>query len=525
MIKVLDVTLRDGGCVNNFGFGQVYMERILHALESARVDVIELGYLDEKDGSLRDRTQFSSEQAIRQNFLTQKVPGRQYVAMVDFGKFDVRKLRPRQEGDIDGIRMAFHKKDWQEALSLGRVILERGYQLYIQPMLTLRYSDMELLELIQAVNQQLPQAEGFYIVDSFGEMRGTDVTRLMQIVDHNLKPEITLGLHSHNNLQLSYANAMALLAYPTRRNRILDASVMGMGKGAGNLNTELLLEHMNLYHDGHYRIAPLLELIDQVIRVIHQEHYWGYAAEYYLSAVHHCSPSYASHFYNRHMLSMDQVAQLLESIPEEKKISFDKELAESMYLAYNRKRKLNDEAVLEKLRKVVSGRSVLLVAPGKSIAREKEKIHDMLFSPEVVSVGLNQFVFDTDFVLTTRPEVYRQALERGCRVIAPSNVGSADDGAAVIDYEKWIVDGEKTQDSSGVMGLMLAKSLGASQILLAGFDGFSGDVNENYWEASMRKPISSEEAQERNAFYAQLIARISDAVPVRFLTKSRYQNR
>ena len=94
----------------------------------------------------------------------------------------------------------------------------------------------------------------------------------------------------------------------------------------------------------------------------------------------------------------------------------------------------------------------------------------------------------------------------------------------MIDYEKWIVDGEKTQDSSGVMGLMLAKSLGASQILLAGFDGFSGDVNENYWEASMRKPISSEEAQERNAFYAQLIARISDAVPVRFLTKSRYQN-
>ena len=235
MIKVLDVTLRDGGCVNGFNFGQCYMERILHALENARVDVIELGYLDEKDGTQQGRTQFSSEQAIRQNFLTEKVPEQQYVAMVDFGKFDLQKLQPRQEGDIDGIRLAFHKKDWKDALAMGRVVLERGYQLYIQPMLTLRYSDMELLELIQAVNQQLPEAEGFYIVDSFGEMRGTDVTRLMQIVDHNLKPEMTLGLHSHNNLQLSYANAMALLAYPTKRNRMLDASVMGMGKGAGNL--------------------------------------------------------------------------------------------------------------------------------------------------------------------------------------------------------------------------------------------------------------------------------------------------
>lgn len=128
-------------------------------------------------------------------------------------------------------------------------------------------------------------------------------------------------------------------------------------------------------------------------------------------------------------------------------------------------------------------------------------------------------------MLTTRPEVYRQALEWGCRVIAPSNIGSADDGAAVIDYEKWIVDGEKIQDSSGVVGLMLAKSLGASQIVLAGFDGFSGDVNENYWDNTMRKPISSEEAQERNAFYRQLIARISETVPVRFLTKSRYESR
>ena len=96
MIKVLDVTLRDGGCVNGFNFGQRYMDQILHALESAQVDVIELGYLDEKDGTQRERTLFSSEQAIRQTFLTEKVPGQQYVAMVDFGKFDLRKLQPRQ---------------------------------------------------------------------------------------------------------------------------------------------------------------------------------------------------------------------------------------------------------------------------------------------------------------------------------------------------------------------------------------------------------------------------------------------
>ena len=77
-----------------------------------------------------------------------------------------------------------------------------------------------------------------------------------------------------------------------------------------------------------YKVAPLLEVIDKVINQLHVEFYWGYAPEYYLSSANHCTPSYASHFNNKHMLPIDQVGELLGMIADEKKISFDKNYAE-----------------------------------------------------------------------------------------------------------------------------------------------------------------------------------------------------
>ena len=87
-LKVLDVTLRDGGCVNNFDFGTEYMEKILQAQENAGIDIIELGYIDDKNGSEIGRTQYINEIVIRQNFLKCKAAGIKYVVMMDYGKYN-----------------------------------------------------------------------------------------------------------------------------------------------------------------------------------------------------------------------------------------------------------------------------------------------------------------------------------------------------------------------------------------------------------------------------------------------------
>lgn len=524
-LKVLDVTLRDGGCVNQFNFGQDYMEQILMALEKSDVDVIEVGYIDEKNGSVSERTQYVNAQVIQKSILKKKKPGVEYVAMIDYGKFDIENLPHRTENSIDGIRLAFHKKNRYDIIPIGKKIMEKGYQFYIQPMITLRYSDVELLEFIQEVNLKLPGAAGFYIVDTFGEMRPNDMGRIMNLVDHNLISTMTLGFHSHNNLQMSYSNAISMLQFPTNRNLMLDCSIMGMGKGAGNLNTELLLEHLNLYYGKKYQIAPLLEVMDRVINQIHSEFYWGYAPEYYLSAINQCTPSYASHFYNKHMLEIAQVGELLERIEEDKKISFDRNYAEEVYRKYNESKEVNDSTVVNKMKQEWKGKKLLLIAPGKSIRHEMETLLELSKQDDIVTIGLNTDLEMNDYLFTTRADIYHLAMENGKNIIVPSSVTTTScERVSVLNYKNWVEMDENTHDSSAVMCFNLLLACGVKEILLAGFDGFSSNINENYYNQNMRHPVNVEQAERRNWYYKTLIQRIREqGVKVKFLTPSKYE--
>ena len=525
-IKVLDVTLRDGGCVNNFNFGQVYMEKILAAQESAGVDLIEMGYLDEKNGSPYGRTQWDSVQAISDTLLKNKKKGITYVAMMDYGKFSVENIPPRTEKTIDGIRVAFHKKNMRDIVNLGRKIMDKGYEFYIQPMITLRYSDSELLELINLVNTNLADASGFYVVDSFGEMRPNDMGRLINLVDHNLVPTMLLGFHSHNNLQMSYSNACSMLQFPTNRNLMLDSSIMGMGKGAGNLNTELLLEHLNLFYGKHYSIQPLLEVIDKVINQLHSEFYWGYAPEYYLSSANHCTPSYSGHFYNKHMLPIDQVGELLSLIAEEKKISFDKNYAEELYRTYNESKSVDDTSVVTEMKSVLADKNVLVIAPGRSIIENRDKIEDLQKEENTLTIGLNLTSdFNVDYMLTTRADVFESLLMEGKNVITTSNVSKGARGnVKILNYKNWIEVGERTHDSSAVIALNLLNKCGVKKIYLAGFDGFSTNINENYADPNMRRPVNEEQTIRRNKYYKDFISRLSkQGISITFVTPSKYE--
>ena len=526
-IKVLDVTLRDGGCVNDFNFGQIYMEKILKAQEESEVDMIEMGYLDDNKGTLAGRTQWKTSEAIYESLMKTKKAGVTYLAIMDFGKFNVDNLPPRSSQTIDGIRVAFHKKNMRDIPKIGRTIMDKGYQFYIQPMITMRYSDRELLDLIDMINKELPDASACYIVDSFGEMRPNDLNRMLNIVDNNLIPTMTIGFHSHNNLQLSYSNACSMLQFPTNRVLMLDSSIMGMGKGAGNLNSELLLEHLNLYYGKKYKISPLLEVIDKVLNQLHSEFYWGYAPEYYLSSANHCTPSYASHFYNKHQLPIDQVGELLSMIAEDKKISFDKNYAEELWRTYNERKQVDDAEIVAEMRQILNKKKVLLIAPGKSIVRSRDDIERTIHMDDVISIGLNLTEsFDVDYLMTTRQDVYDAAIEAGKSVITTSNVSKGARGRVkILNYKNWIdISDGRTHDSSSVIIMNFLIACGVKDIMLAGFDGFMVNINENYSDPNLRRPVSIEQVNRRNKFYKQFIGDIAaTGVKISFITPYRYE--
>ena len=350
--------------------------------------------------------------------------------------------------------------------------------------------------------------------------------RIFKLVDSCLLPSMTLGFHSHNNLQLSYSNAISLLHFPTSRDIMLDCSVMGMGKGAGNLNTELLLEHLNLFYGKHYLIQPLLEVIDKVLNQLHSEFYWGYAPEYYLSATHHCTPSYAGFFYNRHMLPIDQVGELLSLIPDEKKISFDKTFAENLYREYNERKTVDDRRAVAEIGRLLRGRRVLLVGPGKSIIPYHDKIRSVQSEDDIVTIGLNlTSEIPCNYLMATRADVFESAIASKQRVITTSNVSKGVRGDAIIlDYGRWIETGDKTHDSSFVIVMNLLSACGVRSCLLAGLDGFSVNINENYADPNLRRPVNEAQSLRRNAFYRDFIARFRErGMQIVFVTPSKYE--
>lgn len=280
-IQVLDCTLRDGGYCNNCRFGFDNEKKIVHGLVEANIDIVECGFLMNTVEYDRDVTKFTSLDEVAK-IIPQNKEGKTFVMLTDYGKYRPEDL-PKYDGtSVDGLRVAFHKKDRMAALEECKAIKSKGYKVFVQAMVSLSYTDEEFLDLIRRVNELEPYA--FYIVDSFGMMKRKDLTRLFYLVEHNLNENIKIGFHSHNNMQLAYSNAQSLVDLHSDRELIIDASVYGMGRGAGNLNTELFVQYLNDNADGNYDIKPLLSIIDEILNEFYQRNYWGYSLPNYLSA-------------------------------------------------------------------------------------------------------------------------------------------------------------------------------------------------------------------------------------------------
>ena len=249
-INLLDCTLRDGGYINNWQFGFATIRSILEKLVISGVEYVECGYLSEKKGGYQNSTQYLNFDAIR-HILPQGNGKQQFAVMIDYGQCDSSHI-PQAVPDSPIIRVCFHKKDKDGALDFCRQLMAKGYTVFVQPMASLNYTDVEFVDIIQKVNELSPAC--FYIVDSFGVIEIEDFQRILFLADHNLKDGILLGYHAHNNLQQAYGNAKYMVEERLTHDIMLDASVYGMGRGAGNLNMELFASYLNRNYDKSYTI-------------------------------------------------------------------------------------------------------------------------------------------------------------------------------------------------------------------------------------------------------------------------------
>lgn len=327
-IRLLDCTLRDGGIVLDFNFGKERMDSIITSLEKSGVDYIECGYINDSKGSASERSCFRDVASVNQLISSHgKNPNTKYLAMIDYGTFNLDLLPEASSFGLDGIRFAFHKENWKEAIECGKKILQKGYELFIQPMVTLRYSDSEYKELISICNRELPQAKAFYIVDSFGQMDNISLMKRLEIADQYVLPSMAIGFHAHNNRQMAFSNACSFVQTPTNHDIMLDSSIMGIGKGAGNLCTELIIPVL-ISEGNYYDTVEIYKQITSYFSELSQKISWGYCLEYYLSSLYGCTPSYIKIFMKDSRVSTDILIDLLQNMPETKKAACDKQFAD-----------------------------------------------------------------------------------------------------------------------------------------------------------------------------------------------------
>jgi 4-hydroxy 2-oxovalerate aldolase len=526
-ISLLDCTLRDGGYVNDWSFGNGTMTCVFDRLNESGVEIIEIGFLDHRQPFSIDRTIQPNTEGMSAAFSKISDKRAMVVAMIDYGTCDICNIQPKAKTFIDGIRVIFKKENMHKAIAYGKEIMDKGYTLFLQMVSITSYEDKDVIEFSEAVNKIRPFA--ISLVDTYGLMHKDQMFHYFRLLDRHLDRTISIGYHSHNNFQLAYANTIEMLKLKTDRDLLVDGTLYGMGKSAGNAPIELLAMHLNENYGKTYDISQILEAIESDILPIYEKHYWGYGLMFYISAKNDCHPTYVEHLIGKKTLSIKAVNEILGGITPELKLKYNKQHIEELYMEYILDN-ADDSGNIESLAKELRGKRLLLIGPGTSVSKEKEIIcgHIRDTAPTVIAVN---FIPDikTDYLFVSNRKRYSRMvphIDRDIRVIATSNITSAGkkfDYTA--DYGKLISEKDEIWDNALVILLNLLKKVGVRSVSLAGFDGFTEKAETNYVDKSLDLSKNFDYLSAVNTLLKKKLRKYRGDMEITFLTRSVYEDR
>lgn len=279
-IKIVDATLRDGGLVNNFRFTEDFVKDLYAANVAAGVDYMEFGYKASKD--IFDEKEFGAWKFCEEDDIRRIVGDNdtdmKIAVMADVGRCNYKRdIIPCSESAIDLVRVATYINTIPAALDMVRHCKNLGYEATINIMAISNAKESEIDEALELIGKS--DVDGIYIVDSYGSLYMEQVEELAErylvMAESNDK---FVGIHAHNNQQLAFANTIAAL---TRGVSYLDATVSGMGRGAGNCASEQLLGFLK---NPKYDIIPILKFLEKHIEPLKESGVvWGYNIPYLLT--------------------------------------------------------------------------------------------------------------------------------------------------------------------------------------------------------------------------------------------------
>lgn len=312
-IKVLDCTIRDGGLMNDHRFDDTVVRAVYQACVAAGVDYMEVGYKNSKEQFSKSKFgpwKFCDEEDLRR-IVGDNATDLKISIMADADKCDYRTdILPKKDSVIDLVRVAAYIHQIPVALEMIQDAHEKGYEVTANVMAisTVHEADLEEgLELLAAA-----PISAIYLVDSFGSFYSEEIRELTKKYLHACKDAgIQVGIHTHNNQQLAYANTIEAIVAGANR---LDATMSGLGRGAGNCPLELLIGFLK---NPRYRLRPVLECIEEHIEPLRGQMHWGFDLSYMLTGLLNQHPRAAMAYLDKAAADRESIVEFYDTVTEQ----------------------------------------------------------------------------------------------------------------------------------------------------------------------------------------------------------------
>ena len=292
-IRVVDATLRDGGLCNDFFFTDKFVEDLYHNNIKAGVDYMEFGYKASKDMFSPDKFgkwKFCDDEDIREVVGDNSSPMK-IAVMADVGRCDYKRdILPKNESPVDMVRIATYINTIPVAVDMIEHCNKMGYETSINIMAVSKNRTEDIRAALDIFGKT--PVNCIYIVDSYGAFYPEQIRSFAQMyLEYGEKYNKHIGIHAHNNQSLAFANTIDALQEGVS---YLDCTVNGMGRGAGNCQSELLIGFLK---NPKYMVEPILDHIEKYMLALKADGVkWGFDIPYILTGQRNSHPRTAMDF-------------------------------------------------------------------------------------------------------------------------------------------------------------------------------------------------------------------------------------
>jgi 4-hydroxy 2-oxovalerate aldolase len=535
--KFLDCTLRDGGYINEWKFTRNFANALYHAVSEAGADYIEVGFFEPGNDQGLPWTNLNASDVLR---LRREVPnGTKVAVMINYGAVALDAVPDRIDFPADLIRVATPKNKAKEGTEFAAALTAKGYETTINYMGVSNYTNSEILGLIDLVNDFKDRVAYFYVADSFGSLLPHRTREIFTTL--RFGTDARLGFHPHNNLQLAFANCLEAIEAGVD---IIDGSVFGMGRGAGNLFTDAVIAYFETLDPERFQVMPILQFADLYMEEMKQQYTWGYSLPQLLSGILKCHPNYPTNLLKEKSYTADDIFSMLRNLSDEAKPRYSSETTAKIkkkhfqVLADESQVLISDE--LKELCLSTNGKA-LLVCGGPSVIDEVDVIRTFIdtVAPSVFSVNNPEPPMDVHGVFFgNRRRVLRNGdkIDRTKHVIfGPEIHGSAAQNFGLekvtrVNALKVLPVGESLfptylPSNSAMEAILGLVQCGYRDISICGLDGYHSGVN--YYYAEDDQLTGQAEWEQENAIIQNeldIMTRLKEQIgfSLKLITKSQF---